>query len=135
MKLLPDWLSRVISSNSVEREVEEELRFHLDLLTEKYIARGISRAEAEGFAARRFGNIQQIKVKCARIANRNRPRIRVIKSLMVLLLFSGILIRFSAVELAVKHIGDLLIAISILTRVLFYVRGLKPAKVSDTALN
>ena len=135
MRLLPDWLSRLIISNSIEREVEEELSFHLDLLTEKYIARGISRVKAEGLAARRFGNFQQIKVKCARIANRNRPYIRVIKSLMVLLLFSGILIRFSAVELAVKHIGDLLVAIAILTRVLFYVRGLKPAKVSDTALN
>ena len=135
MKLPPDWLSRLINSNSIEREVEEELRVHLELLTEKYMARGISRAEAEGFAARQFGNIQHIKAKCARIANRNRPYIRVIKSFMVLFLFSGILIRFSAVELDVKHIGDLLIAIAVLTRVLFYVRGLKPAKVSDTALN
>ncbi len=135
MRLLPDWPSRLINSNSVEREVEEELRFHLDLLTEKYIARGTSRAEAERFAARQFGNIQHIKAKCARIANRNRPYIRVMRSLMVLLLFSGILIHFSAVELAVRRIGDLMVTIAILTRVLFYVRALKPAKVSDTALN
>lgn len=135
MRLLPDWLSTLINSNSIEREVEEELLFHLDLLTEKYIARGISRAEAEGFAARQFGNIQHIKVKCARIANRNRPYIRVMKSLMVLLLFSGMLVHFSADELAVRRIGDLMVAIAVLTRVLFYVRGLMPTKVSDTALN
>lgn len=135
MKLLPDWLSRVISSNSLEREVEEELRFHLDLLIEEYVARGISHFDAEGLAVRRFGNLRQIKAKCVQIANRNRPYIRVIKSLMVLLLFSGILIRFSAVELAVRHIGEILVAIAILTRVLLYVRGLRPAKVSDTALN
>jgi hypothetical protein len=135
MRLLPHWLSGLINSNSIEREVDEELRFHLELLTEEYVARGISRAEAEGFAARRFGNLQQIKLKCAQIANRNRSSIRVIKALLVVLLLSGISIRFVAVELAVKHIGEILVAIAILTRVLFYVRGLKPAKVSDTALN
>lgn len=135
MKLPPDWFSRVINSNSVEREVEEELRFHLDLLTEEYISRGIVRVEAEGLAARRFGNLQQIKGECAQIANRNRTLIQVIKALLVPLFFSGIFIRFSAVELAVKHIGEILVAIAILARVLFYVRGLKPAKVSDTALN
>ena len=57
---MKDWLSRLLNSNSIEREVEEELRLKLDLLTEKYVARGISRAEAEGLAARRFGTVHRI---------------------------------------------------------------------------
>ncbi len=125
---MKDWLSRLVNSTSVEREVEEELRCHLDLLTEKYIACGISRAEAEGFAARRFGNVEQIRNQCLEISMRNSPQVRALKSLLVLVFLIGIFVRILATEYHVTRMGTLLMALGLLGRLLLYVRGLNPSR-------
>ncbi len=128
MRLLPDWLSRLINSNLIEREVEEELRFHLDLLSEKYIASGISRAEAEGFAARQFGNVDQIRDQCLEISMRNSPQVRALKSLLFLVFLIGIFVRIMGTEYHVTRMGTILMTLGLLGRLLLYVRALKPSR-------
>jgi predicted permease len=54
-----DWLGRIwntLRSNSLQQELDEELRLHLDLRARELERSGMSRAEAEAAAARQFGN-------------------------------------------------------------------------------
>ncbi|HEX5226222.1 MAG TPA: ABC transporter permease [Bryobacteraceae bacterium] len=44
--------------------VDRELRFHIDQLTAKYIAQGMSEREARSKARREFGGVQQLKEEC-----------------------------------------------------------------------
>ena len=125
---MKDWLSRLLNSNSIEREVEEELHFHLDLLTEKYIGHGLSREQAEGFAARWFGNVDQIREQCLEISMRNSPQARALKSLLVLVFLIGIFVRIMATEYHVTRMGTILMALGLLGRLLLYVRALKPSR-------
>ena len=125
---MKDWLSRLINPTSVEREVDEELRFHLDQLTEKCIARGISRAEAEAFAASRFGNVDQIKDQCLEISMRNSPQVRAMKFLLVLIFLIGIFVRIMGTEYHVTRMGTVLMMLGLLGRLLLYVRGLNPSR-------
>ncbi|HKY04888.1 MAG TPA: ABC transporter permease [Blastocatellia bacterium] len=45
----------------VDREIDEELRFHLDMRVEENIAAGMTPEEARKAALRRFGNVTRIK--------------------------------------------------------------------------
>ncbi|HKR58379.1 MAG TPA: permease prefix domain 1-containing protein [Pyrinomonadaceae bacterium] len=128
MKLLLARIRQAFDRNFVEREIEEELQFHLDLLTQKHVDEGRSMTEARKLAATRFGDVHAIKAKCAQIVRRNSLSLRVAKLLLVLQLIGGILIHNYAVERDVRRMGSLLIAIAILVRLLIYVRGLLPAK-------
>jgi putative ABC transport system permease protein len=49
------------SRNRRERELEEEIRFHLQLATEKYLAAGQSPADARSAARRELGNLDLVK--------------------------------------------------------------------------
>lgn len=44
-----------------ERELEEEIRFHLPSATERYLEAGASPAEARSSALREFGNLDLVK--------------------------------------------------------------------------
>jgi putative ABC transport system permease protein len=45
----------------VEREMDDELRFHLEMEIEAHVSRGLSRAEAERIARRDFGGMMQTR--------------------------------------------------------------------------
>jgi putative ABC transport system permease protein len=49
---------------AVEAELDDELRFHLERQTEKYIQFGMSRAEASRHARLEFGGFDQVKQDC-----------------------------------------------------------------------
>jgi MacB-like periplasmic core domain len=58
------WFCRLLGlfrKNSREAEMAEEFRQHLDLLTERNIAAGMSYEEARNAALRQFGGVEQIK--------------------------------------------------------------------------
>ena len=50
--------------NTVEGEMEEELRFHLERQVEKYVASGMARGEAERRARMEFGGMESVKEEC-----------------------------------------------------------------------
>ena len=65
--MLNDLLYRVrvlVNRKGIERELEEELRFHLDKLIEKHIGDGMAPAEAERRARIELGGIAQVKEEC-----------------------------------------------------------------------
>jgi hypothetical protein len=136
MKDLKRKLFGPISSEAIEREVEEELRFHLDLLTEQQLHHANTPDEARAFALSRFGDVERVKDECVEISKRNRVFIRALKSLFVLVFLAGILVRIFSTELHVERVGHMLIAIGFMGRLFLYVRGLKPAvfrQESDTS--
>ncbi len=110
-----------------ESEIEEELRFHLEMLIETLLQQDMSLAEAEDAALKRFGNVEQIKDQCVEISRRNHPAIRALKSFLILVFLVGVLARVLSTEYHVLHVGDTLIAVGILGRLLVYVRGLNPS--------
>jgi predicted permease len=66
-RLLDIFLLRVRSlagRTQVERELDRELSFHLDQLTEENIARGMSPSDARAGAKRSLGGVSQIQESC-----------------------------------------------------------------------
>jgi putative ABC transport system permease protein len=62
------WLHQVLfrlrpfrSRRGVQNEIDEELRFHIDMETEKHIRRGLDPAEARREAYRKFGGVERFK--------------------------------------------------------------------------
>src|SRR5437667_9283451 len=67
MKTLISFWRRLHSfgqSRAVKREIDEELRLHLDLRTAENVAAGMSPEEAARAARRRFGNVQSVREEC-----------------------------------------------------------------------
>jgi hypothetical protein len=122
---------------AIEREVDEELRFHLDLLTEQHLQDADTVADARAAALSRFGDVEQIKDECVEISKRSRPLVRALKTFFVLTFLAGILVRIFGTELHVDRVGQMLIAIGFMGRLFMYVRGSRPAGLlpkSDTPL-
>lgn len=127
MKDLAGGLFTRIGSDSIEREVEEELRFHLDLLTEQHLQHTNTIVEARASALRSFGDLEEVKDECVEISKRSRPLTRALKSLMILIFLAGVLIRVFGTELHVLRVGTLLMVIAAMGRLFLYVRCLTPA--------
>jgi predicted permease len=57
-------LRSLFRKNRVERELTDELRFHLENLMQENVARGITQEEARCAALRELGGVEQIKEEC-----------------------------------------------------------------------
>jgi hypothetical protein len=108
-------------------EVEDELRFHIEMLERKYVQDGMSAAAARAAALRRFGSIERAMKQCVDIRSRNSLLRRVLKTSLILLGLTGFSIRIISSDINFDHIGDILIMIAIAGRLLLYVRGLSPS--------
>lgn len=113
--------------DAIEREVDEELRFHLDLLTEQNLQDADTVVEARAAALRCFGDVEQVKDECVEISKRNRPLTRALKTFFVFTFLAGVLVRIFGTELHVDRVGQMLIAIGVMGRLFLYVRGSKPS--------
>ena len=127
MKAVHGHLFKSFDSERIKREIDEELRFHLELLTAALQQQDMSLAEAKAAALKRFGNVEQIKDQCVEISRKNHPAIRALKSFLVLVFLVGVLVRVFSTEFHILHVGDILIAVGVLGRLLVYVRGLNPS--------
>jgi len=127
MRDLTRKLFNPIGSEAIEREVEEELRFHLELLTEQHLQHADTLVEARASALRRFGNVEQVKDQCVEISKRKRPFTRALKSFLILTFLTGIFVHIVGTELHVVRVGAMLIAVAVMGRLFLYVRGLKPS--------
>jgi len=113
---------------ALELEVEEELRLHIDLIFHENIKRGLSPEEARAATLKRFGNLDQVKNECVEICRRSSRLQRALKSGLILLALTGLIISFTGADFHVAHIGDTLIMIAIAARLLLYVRSLTPSR-------
>ena len=107
-------------------DVEEELQFHIEMLERKYAQQGMPAAEAKTAALRRFGNVERVKRQCVTISRRRSLLRRVLKMSSILIALAGLAIHILGSDYKVARIGDTLIMIAIMSRLLLYVRGLTP---------
>jgi hypothetical protein len=49
------WLRALVSGRRLDRELDAELRFHIDMETQKYVGQGLAPEEARALAWRNFG--------------------------------------------------------------------------------
>src|SRR5215467_7241103 len=54
----------LLRKSHVERELSDELRFHLEKLIEEKVAKGMTPEEARYAALRELGGVEQIKEEC-----------------------------------------------------------------------
>ena len=54
-------LTSLFRRERLERELDRELQFHLDMLTERHVREGLPAAEARRAALRTFGGVERIK--------------------------------------------------------------------------
>src|SRR4029453_7454376 len=57
-------LRAIFRRRSVERELDDELRFHVERITQKYVRRGHSPGEAARLASLEVGGVEQVKEQC-----------------------------------------------------------------------
>ena len=119
-------LAKLLNHQKVVFDVEDELRFHVEMLERKYTQQGMSSVEAKTAATTRFGNFERARNQCVEISRRSNPLQRVLKISSILLGLTGLLIHILNSDFMVARIGTVMISIAILGRLLLYVRGLSP---------
>ena len=127
MQALLARLFKPYKRKDIELEVEEELRFHVEMLRREHIRQGMSPEEAKGATLKRFGDVEQIKYQCVQISRRSHPFMRALKSFLILVSIAGVSVRVLSADISVGRIGEVLIAVAVLSRLLLYVRGLSPS--------
>ncbi len=118
---------KYFDNQEVEREIEEQLHLHLELLTQANLQQDMSFEEAKNAALKRFGNVERIKSQCVQIRRRSGLGVRALKALLLLVFLAGVSIRVFNTELHITRVGDLLIVVPLLGRLLLYVRSLDPS--------
>ena len=59
-----NWWQRLLRRDRLERELDAELRFHIDHLVGDYMAAGLSEPEARTRALAEFGAVEIVKDDC-----------------------------------------------------------------------
>ena len=121
-------LFRNLDSRRAQREIDEELQFHLDLLTEEHCRPDMSWDEARATALQCFGNVEQIRDECVRIARRNHPVVLALKWCFGFVFVTGVLVRVFSPEFHLTRVGNVLMVVGILSRLLLYLRGMNPSR-------
>lgn len=127
MKIIIARLFKLFDRKNIEREIGDELSFHLELLMEEYLREGMTPEEAERAALKRFGNVELIKNQCVEISKRSHPLLRVLKSFLIVIFLTGVLTRIFSTDIYGKQIGNMLMLISALSGLLPYIRGSRRA--------
>ena len=126
------WLSVVIRGlrlrkrdAGLERELREELEFHLTLGAEARVAAGMKPEEARVGALDSFGEVEKYKAQCRAIRRESLAyrRAQAARSLTWLMIGCGLAARLVAEADGVHHVGDVMIAIAVLWRLLLQARG------------
>jgi hypothetical protein len=114
------------------REIEDELRFHIELRARDNIAAGMSPEDAVADAMRRFGDFDQIRAVCEEIRKERLAGImKVIKGGAWVILGCGLMLKMSSNIVGV--VGDFLILIALLWRLLIHLREMQPDRRRATA--
>jgi hypothetical protein len=111
----------------LEREIEDELRFHIEMRTQEHERRGLPPEEARAEALRRFGDYEQIKAACRQISREREFSMPAFKGFIWVMLGVGLTLRFAGGASQWHQVGNVLIVIAILWRLLLYLRAVQPS--------
>jgi hypothetical protein len=120
-------LGAPVRGKDLGREVEGELRFHIDMRTRDNIAAGMSPEDAMADAMRRFGDFDQIQAICKEIRKeRMAGFMKLAKGLAWIMLGCGLTLKLAAQVEGMRIVGDYLTLIAILWRLLIFLREIRP---------
>jgi hypothetical protein len=120
-------LGAPVRGEAAGREIDDELRFHIEMRTRDNIAAGMSAEDAVADATRRFGDFDQIRAICEEIRKeRVAGTMKLFKGLIWIMLGCGLTLKLAADVTGLRTVGHFLILISILWRLLIYLREIQP---------
>jgi hypothetical protein len=99
--------------NSLRREVEAELQFHIEMQARDYEGEGLAPKESRARAELRFGDFAQVKEQCVQIGSQNSARTWAMKFLFTIAFLLGVLIRSLNSERHITRMGDVLIMVAV----------------------
>ncbi len=108
------------------REIEDELQYHIEMRTSDNIAAGMSPQDAVADAMRRFGDFDQIRADCQEIKKERLAGVmKVIKGSAWVMLGCGLMLKMSSRVFAFQNVGEFLILIALLWRLLTHLREMQ----------
>lgn len=113
------------SSDNLERDLEDELRFHVEMRISDNIRQGMTPGAARANALERFGDIEQAKSLCRRLSVDNAADLNRLKFSLWLVAGIGLAIRAAGSINAsqfTKVAGEIPAALALLWRLLIYVQ-------------
>lgn len=120
---------RRLRAEAFEREIEEELRFHIEMRMRDNIAAGMSPEEAERDALRRFGNLDRVRAECREISREwlvDGAMMKAMKGITGVMLGCGLTLFLTSGVHSVRQVGQVLVCIAILWWLLIYLRAAQP---------
>jgi len=106
----------------MQREVEEELSFHIEMQARAFEKDGLPSDTAYARATQRFGDSAKIKRECLGILVESTVSVRVVKLLFRISLLAGVLIKFLTWDFREEQIGNMLILIGVLGGLLLWAK-------------
>jgi len=116
-----------LSRKDIERDVDEELDFHIGLLQQEYIRLGMTPEQAINATEERFGDIRRVRKECVDISKRQRPTVLLLKLMFALIFLLGVMVAVFSPETHVDRVGHLLMTIGALSYFLVYSRNFNPS--------
>ena len=110
------------SKASIANDVDDELRFHLEMRANEYESRGIAREKSEVMAKKRFGNVKKIRSECIQISARRTFLTWLLNMVFLTNLIVGLMLRVFVPQVQVHRIGDVMMMIGGLGILLVYAK-------------
>ena len=128
MSIIKSILQR-LRAGTFEREIEEELQFHIEMRTRDNIAAGMSPEEAKDDALRRFGDFDHVNAECRSISHERLMggmNMKAMRGITWVMLGSGLTLYLTSDVHTVRQVGQVLICIAVLWWLLLYLRATQP---------
>jgi hypothetical protein len=127
-------LGAPVRGKAAEREIEDELQFHIEMRTRDNIEAGMSAEDAEADAMRRFGDFDQIRSTCEEISReRLEGGMKAVKGFTWIIFGCGLTLKLAASVVGLQSVGTFLILIAGLWRLLIHLREIRPDQRRITA--
>lgn len=112
-----------------EQEIEEELRFHIEMRTRDNIAAGMTPEEAKADALRRFGDFERVSDECREIVRQrllNGATMKAMRGIAWVMFGCGLTLILSSSVHTVRQAGQMLVCIAVFWWLLLYLRATRP---------
>jgi len=123
------YILRRFRAGAADYEIEEELRFHIEMRTRDNITAGMSPEKAAADAARRFGDFEQVKATCREISREtliSGVNMKLMKGMTWLMVGCGMTLNLTSNISTVRQAGQILAIIGVLWRLFIRFREAKP---------
>jgi hypothetical protein len=111
-----------------EAEIDEELRFHLELRMRDNRAAGMSEEAARADALRRFGDYEQVKQECRAERSAGKMSTKAYQGIIWVMFGLGLALFLTNDIWSVRQVGKISMTIALLWRLLLYLRAVSPSQ-------